>query len=323
MPDPLISIVIPTRDRPIRLRWLLNALADQTLSIDGFEVVVANGSRKPETSDLLRQHRLTQAGVLLELRTGDALLPAQRDLAWRATKAPLVVFTDDDCRPALDWLERALEAAGRSPGAVIQGTTLPDPDEVETLHHAPHARTQHIVPPTIWAQTCNILYPRRVLETVNGFDTSWPANFAGDDTDVALRAIRAGAAFRAGPEMLTYHAVHDGTLVDRIKSGWRWGDLPHLVHRHPQLRRHLPGRYFWKPSHALMTLALTGVVARARRPVALLLALPWALESAPNYSGSLRGRVRSVLELPSHAVIDLAEMTALLRGSVKHRTLLL
>src|SRR5579884_4266990 len=102
MPDPLISVVIPTRDRSVRLRWLLNALADQTLEVERFEVVVANGSRRGETSALLEQHRLAQAGVLRELRTGTASLPVQRDLAWRATRAPLVAFTDDDCRPAPD-----------------------------------------------------------------------------------------------------------------------------------------------------------------------------------------------------------------------------
>lgn len=323
MPDPLISVVIPTRDRSVRLRWLLNALADQTIAPDCFEVVVANGSRRTETSEVLRQHRLAECGVVRELPTGLVSLPVQRDLAWRASRGPLIAFTDDDCRPAPDWLARGLEAAARFPGAVLQGRTLPDPEEVEILHHAPHARTQHIEPPTVWAQTCNIVYPRSVLEAVNGFDIRSPANFAGDDTDLALRAIGSGAEYRAVPEMLTYHAVHDGTLLDRIRSGWRWGELPYLIKHHPQLRENLPLGFFWKTSHAKLALGLLGVLSAARVPPALLLWLPWAVESAPDYSSSARGRLRSVLELPGHAVIDLAEMVSLLRGSIRHRTLLL
>lgn len=323
MPDPLISVAVPTRDRTIRLRWLLNALADQTVGLEAFEVVVANGSRRADTTDMLGQHRLTERGVLRELPTGQAGLPLQRDLAWRATRAPLVAFTDDDCRPAQDWLERALDAASRHPGAVVQGRTLPDPEELEILHHAPHARTQHIDPPTVWAQTCNILYPRSVLEAVNGFDVSPSASFGGEDTDLALRAIGAGARYCAAPEMLVFHAVHDDSLTDRIRSAWRWGNLPYRVGQHPELREHLPMGFFWKRSHALMALALIGAAAGARRRAALTLGLPWALDSAPDYSTNLRGRIRSVVELPGHALIDLAEMASLLRGSVEHRTLLL
>jgi hypothetical protein len=43
----------------------------------------------------------------------------------------------------------------------------------------------------------------------------------------------------------------------------------------------------------------------------------------PSYGTSLRGRLRALSELPSHAAIDLVEFAALARGSVRHRSLLL
>lgn len=318
-----ISVVVPTRDRPIRLRWLLNALQEQTVGLERFEVIVANGSRSPETTEMLRGHPLRHAGVLHEIATGLEPLPAQRELGWRAAGAPLIAFTDDDCRPPGDWLERALEAAERHPGAIVQGTTLPDPDEVEVLHHAPHARTQQIVPPTPWAQTCNIVYPRAALELVGGFDLEMPANFAGDDTDLALRAIDAGVAYRAAPAMVTYHAVLGGGLAQRLRSGWRWGELPYLVKRHPRLRAELPLWFFWKRTHALLPLALAGLALQRRSRLAGLLIVPWASHAAPNYTASPRGRIRAAVELPSRGLIDLVEMVALARGSVRHRTMLL
>ena len=53
-----------SRDRAIRLRWLLNALEEQTLPAERWEVVVAHDSIGPETEQLLRSHPLAEAGVL-------------------------------------------------------------------------------------------------------------------------------------------------------------------------------------------------------------------------------------------------------------------
>jgi glycosyltransferase involved in cell wall biosynthesis len=323
VPQPLVSVVVPTRDRVTRLRWLLNAMRDQTLDRGRFEIVVANGSRGPETAELLRTHELGRVGVLRELCTGRAPLPAQRDLAWRAAVAPLIAFTDDDCRPPEVWLERILQAAEHHPGAILQGATVPDPEELDILRHSTYARTQMIVPPTRWAQTCNIVYPRSVLERMDGFDLSMPSNFAGDDTDLALRSIAAGVEYVAAPEAVTYHAVWSGSILQRLRSGWRWSDLPYLVKRHPDLRRDLPLWIFWKRTHALLPLALAGVALQRRSRLAPLLMIPWAAQSAPDHTTSPRGRIRSTLELPGRALIDVVEIAALLRGSVRHRSILL
>src|SRR5213593_4083172 len=57
MADPLISVVVPSHERPLRLRWLLNALEEQTLAREQWEVIVAHDSG-PETQELLREHPL-------------------------------------------------------------------------------------------------------------------------------------------------------------------------------------------------------------------------------------------------------------------------
>ena len=38
--SPEISVVVASHDRPLRLRWLLNALEEQTLERDRWEIVV-------------------------------------------------------------------------------------------------------------------------------------------------------------------------------------------------------------------------------------------------------------------------------------------
>ena len=63
---PAASVVVATRDRPVRLRWLLNALADQATG-ERIEVIVAHDSRGPETERLLRTHPLRDEGRLSHL----------------------------------------------------------------------------------------------------------------------------------------------------------------------------------------------------------------------------------------------------------------
>src|SRR3954447_8542121 len=311
---PELSVVIASHDRPLRLRWLLNALEEQTLDRSRWEVIVAHDSRGPETEALLRDHPLTQAGTLRHVRlTGGTASPgANRNAAWPLAEAPLVVFTDDDCRPPPEWLGQMLAAAGRHPGAIVQGATRPDPDEI-VLTRVNGWRSQQIDPPVPWAQACNILYPREALDAVGGFDASMRT---GEDTDLAQRAIAAGYAYAGAPEVLTHHAIEVVSLAGRIVSSQRWADTTLNVRRHPHLRRGLPLRIFWKPRHAWLGPALAGVLLARRHPLLLLLALPWARAAAPSYGPSARGRARSVAELPLCAVEDVAETFGMVRGSI-------
>ncbi|MEX2194891.1 MAG: glycosyltransferase [Thermoleophilaceae bacterium] len=321
---PEISVALATRDRPVRLRWLLNALAEQTLARERFEVVVANGSTRPETTRLLAAHPLARDGVLRHLDVPPAPGPARnRNHCWRAARAPLVLFTDDDCRPPADWLERALDAALRHPGAIVQGRTTPDPDEGEIVHACPHARTQRVDPPTPFAETCNIAYPREVLERHGGFHEDEPLQ-ACEDTDLALRARESGTDYVGAPEMLTYHAVDAVSLLHRVRASGRWGELPWLVKRHPRLRRETYYlRIFWTPIHLCTALAVAGLTLSLRRRAALTLVLPWLVADWPKYGAGVRGLLRSLTELPGHAAIDLAELAVLARGSLRYRSLLL
>jgi len=318
-----VSVVVPSHDRPLRLRWLLNALEEQTLAVERFEVIVVHDSSGPDTQQLLDLHPLAARGVLrsVSLEPGSALPAAKRNLGWRMARAPLVAFTDDDCRPPASWLERVLAAAVCHPDAVVQGTTLEDPDEA-ALMRAPLNHSQRVIPPSVWAEMCNITYPRDLLERLDGLDERL-STF--EDTDVALRAQEQGVALVAAPEVLTYHAVHTPGALSRLRGMTRWRDAPLAVKRHPRLRRSLFLSVFWSESHAWLPLALVGVAAAARGPRSwALLALPWVRSAAPpRYGRSPAGRVRSLLELPVRAAMDAGEMAVLARHSLRHRTVLL
>jgi GT2 family glycosyltransferase len=319
---PEISVVVPSHDRPLRLRWLLNALEEQTLERGRWEVVVGHDSAGPETAELLRTHPLALDGTLRHVahEPGTAPPGRNRNAAWRIARAPVVAFTDDDCRPPADWLANLLAATARHPGAIVQGATTKDPREASLLAAA-HWTSQHIPrPPTPWAECCNIAYPRAVLEACGGFDET---TYTGEDTDLALRAKATGVAHVGAPEALTFHAVLESGLVGSWRRRWRWKDLPVLFKKHPQLRGDLTFWIFWKRTHLWFPFAVAGAVRAFRNPLWLVLCLPWVLHTMPTGRSDPRGRIRSLLELPDKAVGEAVEIAAVAKGSVEHRTLLL
>jgi glycosyltransferase involved in cell wall biosynthesis len=318
---PEIAVCVASHERALRLRWLLNSLEEQTLPRERFEVIVAHDSVGEETASLLASHAIGAISLRFDPPApGVNSATKLRNAAWRAATAPLIAFTDDDCRAPADWLANALAAAGQHPGAVVQGRTLPDPDEEPNLHGA-FPRTQRVFPPVPWGQACNIVYPRELLESLGGFVED-PPLAAGEDAELALRARASGAPYVGAKQALTFHAVYDESLVQHLRGLSRWGDLAWYLKTHPEARADYPLGMFWKRTHVWLPVAAAGAVLAHRRGAAwALLALPWAAHSAPAYGeGNPRGRLRAASELPLRAVVDAAEMVACLRGAIRHKT---
>jgi glycosyltransferase involved in cell wall biosynthesis len=320
---PALSVVVPSHARRIRLRWLLNAPEEQTLPCERWEVVVVHTYGDEDARDVLERHPLAVGGTLRHHRIApEHGSPArQRNLGWRAARAPLVAFTDDDCRPDPAWLERLLAAAERAPGEIVQGATRADPLD-DAIWAAPHTRSLHVDPPGPFAQTCNILYPRTLLERLGGFDEGFPGP-AGEDVDLALRAQAQGVRVVGAPDAVVFHAVEEYTLPQMVRLNLKWADMAYLVKRHPQVRRDYPLRVFWRREHFLFCLALLGVALGRRVPPLAVLAAPYLRWALSRRGPRKKARLACAVELPGRVVVDAAEVATLAYGSAKHRTFVL
>ena len=321
MAVPELSVVVPSHFRPLRLRWLLNALEAQGLDGSLWEVIVGHDAG-PETSAVLASHGLAAAGRLREavspVPVGQSVPGLNRNSAWRLARGTHVVFTDDDCFPPSDWLARVRAAIARRPEAVIQGPVHADPAE-QAMLRSPYPRTQHFDDvPRPWGETANIVYPRALLESLGGFLEDL---LICEDTDLVMRAVAAGAPYVGDATMWTNHAIDEAGLLDQLRGARRWAGLAEYTRRVPQYRELLFARVFWKESHFRLLVALAGggLAVSTRRPAGFLLLAPW-IAARPFRGGGLRGRLRHLSELPGWALIDLAEIAVLARASVAART---
>jgi GT2 family glycosyltransferase len=312
-----VSIVIPTRNRAARLAALLTSLEHQ----DGppFEVIVVDNASTDRTLAVVGEADAVVDAHIRAIHLPDPLGPAvARNRGWRSARGELVVFTDDDVVASPGWLAAMAAAHERDPDALIQGRTEPDPREVHKL--AAFSRSQSATGPGPWFQTCNIAYPRALLERLGGFDESfWEA--AGEDTDLGWRAIEAGTRVIYEPNALNWHAVHEPGALQLIRSTQKWRLAVRNVARHPQLRASLHRQIFWKPSHERLLLSLLGlaVASKGRSAFALAAFAPYLFLHRSQH-GSYAGTLAS---LPAHVALDAAEVVAMVRGSVEARTLVL
>ncbi len=177
-------------------------------------------------------------------------------------------------------------------------------------------------PPGKFGQTCNILYPRAVLERIDGFDEEMPAP-AGEDLELLTRARRAGAAHVGAPDAITYHCVESYSLLGMLRLNRKWADIAYLAKTNPEIRSTFTHRIFWRETHYRLTLALAGLALARRQPAAALLALPYLSFALEQRGTHARARVASAVELPGRLVIDLAEIATMVRASVRHRTVVI
>lgn len=306
--------MVPTRNRAVLLEKLLRSLREQTLAADRFEVIVVDDGSDDTTPELLERARAEAQVPFRVLRHHGDGPAAARNVGWRSAEAPLIAFTDDDCVATPAWLESLLWASGESPGAIVQGRTEIDPGAVNDV--TPFSRTLQITGPGQFFATCNILYPRSVLELVDGFDETF---LRGEDTDLAWRAREAGTATTFADDAVVEHAVVHLGPVGKLRWALLWSSAVKAAARHPGVREAFTWRVFWKRSHALLALALAGLLFARRFPPALLVCLP--------YVRMLRGRCiyegYSLAYMPYLAVFDMAEVAAAARGGAQHGVLVL
>ena len=116
--SPQFSVIIPTRDRFAALTTCLESLVKQDYGRDGFEVIVVNNASKcpPPDSVTAFHDRLDLKILNREQSAGPGVA---RNCGAAQARGEFLAFTDDDCQPAADWLQKLTAYFLLSPGYLI------------------------------------------------------------------------------------------------------------------------------------------------------------------------------------------------------------
>lgn len=318
-----ISVVIPTCRRPELLARCLSAVLGQQIDRDAYEVIVVDDGHDDETRAVVdAMSPEGGAPALRYLRPAQGRGPAvARNAGWRAARAALVAFTDDDTIPDRHWLAEGEAAIGERValcGRIVVPPLADPPTDHELMTRG--LESAEFV-------TANAFVRRDALERVGGFDERF-ARAWREDSDLQFRLAALGEVARA-----------DVATVQHPVRRERWGVCLRqqrnaffdalLYKKHPRLyreriRRVPPWDYYLIVVLVLSApvLALAGERGRAAAAIAAALLLIGRL--------ALK-RLRRTARTPEHvaemlvtsALIPFLSVYWRLRGALRFRVLFL
>lgn len=317
---PLISVVIPTRNRPQLLQRCLQALVAQTLDRSSYEVIVCDDGPDESVHAAVRKVAgLAKGGTILRYLPVTATQgPAgARNAGWRAARSRIIAFTDDDTIPEPYWLQAGMEAMA-SPGvqAVAGGIVMPLPDRPSDmdLDAAGLTRAEFA--------TANCFVTRDALERVGGFDERYTLAWR-EDSDLHFALIDAGQRIVFAPGARVVHPLRSAPFGAGLRMQRKVMFDVLLYRKFPELYRQRIRKgppWFYLLVCGSLLFALANFLA-GERPAAAAAAMLWALLSLLFFFRRLRRSaftVRNFLELAvTSAFIPLLSMFWRVVGAVR------
>lgn len=204
--NPLISVIIPVKNDAARLRVCLAALGRQTLPAERWEVVVAdNGSDQDDPAAVVAC--FPGVRCVIERKPGAS---AARNRAIAESRGRVLAFTDADCIPAPDWLERGLgrlEAMGGAGMVAGRISVFPRdrkrPNFLELFDMAWAFDQPMFVARGKFGATANLWADRDGVAAAGGFDESIP--YYGEDVDLCVRLGRMGRPLVYAADVVVEH----------------------------------------------------------------------------------------------------------------------
>lgn len=197
---PEITVIIPTYHDWGRLRLCVEAVKNQNIEADSYEVIIVNNDpedRLPANFNLPNNFQL-----ISESGPGSY---AARNAALRIAQGKVIAFTDSDCRPAPDWLSNGMKyligGADRVAGRVELSFKDNNLSWAEIYEKAfsfqQHKNAAHGV-----SVTANLIAWRRVLDEVGPFNDKL---MSGGDIEWNARATAMGKSIVFGDGCTVFH----------------------------------------------------------------------------------------------------------------------
>lgn len=221
----VFSIIVPTYARPEKLTACLQSFVKLEYPRDRFQVIVVNDSTEIsiETTIAPFQNQLNLT-LLTQPNSGPA---TARNTGAFAAEGKFLVFTDDDCTVAPDWLQILETRFAKTPDCLIGGRTINAlPDNIystasQQLIDYLYSYYNAIPDRAKFFTSNNFALPAEAFQKIGGFDTSFSLA-AGEDREFCDRWLHSGYGAVYAPEVIVYHS-HDLTLHQFWQQQFNYG----------------------------------------------------------------------------------------------------
>jgi glycosyltransferase involved in cell wall biosynthesis len=249
-----LSVVIATHNRAEQLDRALDSLQRQSLSTDSFEVIVVNNGSSDPTDAVVRSYveRRPHWHLVREAKPGAA---AARNTGIRLSRAPLVLFLDDDIVADRELVAQHVESHRVRPDVAVLGAVRFPWKGDETplfacLHRHPELFQSFAFLDAEnvsfqYFYTCNLSMARSFFTQGPGFDERFTTS-GFEDTELGYRFVKTGHRIVFNEKASALHDVrttYPQFSQKRYASG-RWAR--YFIGQYPEVRSTFLGSSSWK-----------------------------------------------------------------------------
>jgi glycosyltransferase involved in cell wall biosynthesis len=217
---PSVTVLVPVYNGARHLPELFKALRAQTLDRAAWELIVVDDRSTDGTADLVAAEPWARV-VGAPTRGGSY---RARNIGLASARGDLVAFTDADCIPDPEWLERGLAAFTDGAELDLLAGAVEIPlsarPSAAALVDAARCMDQERYATTLgFGITANLWARRAVLEAVGGFNNSI---LSGGDAEFCHRATANGARLAYRADVVVGHPPRDRS-TEVLRKSWRLG----------------------------------------------------------------------------------------------------
>jgi glycosyltransferase involved in cell wall biosynthesis len=178
--SPFVSVIVPTYNDIDRLKVCLQALEEQTYRADCYEIIVVDNASKNSWEIEATVKNCDRAVYTYESRPGSY---AARNQGISLAKGEILAFTDADCIPHRDWLERGVETLLKTPNCGLVAGKIElffqdsdRPTAIELFENVTAFPQAQLLDVSKGGATANIFTFKKVFERVGNFNSALKSN---------------------------------------------------------------------------------------------------------------------------------------------------
>ncbi len=203
---PIVSVIIPVYN-DFRIVKCLKALKNQTYPRERYEIIVVDNNSDKHFLTNLRKYKIR----LLSAKEGTY---AARNKGIKAAKGDILAFTDADCIPAKEWIEKGVDAIRNQAAGLVAGKIelFPKgnrPTIAEMFEIITGFRQELYVKKWHFGATANVFTKKQVINKVGPFNDYL---ISGGDLEFGKRIFEAGYMQIYAPEVIVWHPARGSVL---------------------------------------------------------------------------------------------------------------
>lgn len=216
----MISVIIPAYNAAKTIDNCLRALLNQTVSRSEYEIIVIDDGSTDDTPQIVGSYK--DITLIRQENQGPAVA---RNQGAKQASGDIILFTDSDCTPVADWIEKMIAPFNRDESiAGVKGVYRTDQKELVArfvqLEYEDKYDVMKKQKYIDFIDTYSAGFRREAFCAIGGYDTSFPVACA-EDVEMSFRLANAGYKMIMVPDAVVYH-IHPNTLTAYLKKKFKF-----------------------------------------------------------------------------------------------------